>query len=125
MRGNHVKTKYDLVRAFAPWAMVCSVTIWGYSYVVTKIALNVHTDPLILTAGCYIYGALGAAPLIFIKRHELLKKGVLTEAMVMGAALFISKWLQSIGCQYTTAGKKCFYYGSVCGHCPILYETAF
>ena len=83
MRGNHVKTKYDLVRAFAPWAMVCSVTIWGYSYVVTKIALNVHTDPLILTAGCYIYGALGAAPLIFIKRHELLKKGVLTEAMVM------------------------------------------
>ena len=125
MRGNHVKTKYDLVRAFAPWAMVCSVTIWGYSYVVTKIALNVHTDPLILTAGCYIYGALGAAPLIFIKRHELLKKGVLTEAMVMGAALFISKWLQSIGCQYTTAGKNAFITGAYVVIVPFFMRLLF
>ena len=125
MRGNHVKTKYDLVRAFAPWAMVCSVTIWGYSYVVTKIALNVHTDPLILTAGCYIYGALGAAPLIFIKRHELFKKRCFDRSNGDGSRAFYIKMAAVYRMSIYDSREKCFYYGSVCGHCPILYETAF
>ena len=43
----------------------------------------------------------------------------------MGAALFISKWLQSIGCQYTTAGKNAFITGAYVVIVPFFMRLLF
>ena len=49
-----------------------------------------------------------AISLIFVKKFMLMTKEILLHGIILGFFLFASYAFQTIGCQYTTAGKNAF-----------------
>ena len=80
--------------------------IWGFAFVVVKNSLDA-IGPTYLLAFRFTIAALVLA-VIFHKRLKNLSKPVLLEGAVLGGYLFIAYLLQTVGLQYTTAGKNAF-----------------
>lgn len=106
--GLDIRQNSHLAERTAPWLMFSAVCIWGLSFVVTKATLNDDIPPMLLTTISYLYGAAGSIPILIWKRRELFKKGVIKEGAVLGAVLFCARFLQVIGCSFSTAGKNAF-----------------
>lgn len=80
--------------------------IWGFAFVVVKNSLDA-IGPTYLLAFRFTIASLVLA-IIFHKRLKNLNKPVLLEGAVLGGCLFIAYLLQTVGLQYTTAGKNAF-----------------
>lgn len=89
-------------------AMTVAVLIWGFSFVVTKIALNSNISPMLVTTFSYIFAALSGLPILLKKRKMLKEEGILKKGAILGGCLFIARFLQATGCNYSTAGKNAF-----------------
>lgn len=86
--------------------LLCVAFIWGVAFVVVKNALDI-IPPFCMLALRFTIAAILLA-IIFIKK--LLKIGLreLGEGAVLGVLLFLCYAFQTVGADYTTAGKCAF-----------------
>ena len=105
MSRTHL-THETVLRRAAPFGLLLAAVIWGFSFVVVKNSLDL-IPPIYMMAFRFTVAA-GALALVFVRRLRGLSRSVLGSGLVLGVLLFISYALQTIGCQYTTAGKNAF-----------------
>lgn len=99
-------TKNTRIQVLASLGMLLTAVIWGFAFVVVKNSLDL-IPPTYMLAFRFTIGA-GVLALLFAKRLKGLTKEVLMEGLILGGFLFLSYLFQTIGCQYTTAGKNAF-----------------
>lgn len=99
-----MNAKFTSIAASA--GLLLAATIWGYSFVTVKDSLD-YIGPMYMIAYRYTIAAL-AMSLIFIKKWKLLNKEYLLQGLFTGSFLFLAYVTQTIGCDYTTAGKNAF-----------------
>lgn len=87
-------------------ALLLAAVIWGFGYVVISDSLNL-VDVGYLMAYRYILAALGMA-VIFLKYLPSINRRLLGEGAVLGLLLYLSQYVQTVACGYTTAGKVSF-----------------
>ncbi len=80
--------------------------IWGFAFVVVKNSLDYVSASYMLAFRFSIAGA-GLA-IVFHKRLKRLNKKIILHSAVLGVLLFLAYLFQTIGCDYTTAGKNAF-----------------
>ena len=90
----------------ASFGLVLTAAIWGFAFVVVKDSLD-YIGAVYMIAIRYSMAALVMA-LIFIKKWRLLNKQYIKHGLLSGLFLFIGYTSQTIGCNYTTAGKNAF-----------------
>lgn len=98
--------KSQAITFIASFGMLLTAAIWGFAFVVVKDSLDVVPPIYMLSFRFTIAGIVLA--LICIKKLALLNKTILLHGSVLGFFLFIAYAFQTIGCQYTTAGKNAF-----------------
>jgi len=98
--------KSQTITFIASFGMLLTAAIWGFAFVVVKDSLDVVPPIYMLSFRFTIAGIVLA--LICIKKLALLNKTILLHGAVLGFFLFIAYAFQTIGCQYTTAGKNAF-----------------
>lgn len=86
--------------------LLLAAFIWGFAFVVVKNALDV-VPPIYMLAFRFTLAAL-ALGVIFRKRLNNLNRTLLRQGVVLGVFLFLAYAFQTVGCQYTTAGKNAF-----------------
>lgn len=91
---------------FASAGLLLAATIWGFSFVIVKDSLD-YIGPMYMIAYRYTIAAV-VMSLIFIKKWKLLNKEYLLQGLFTGSFLFLAYVTQTIGCDYTTAGKNAF-----------------
>ncbi|MEG0292114.1 MAG: DMT family transporter [Anaerovoracaceae bacterium] len=91
---------------FADIGLLFVAIFWGGGFVAGKFAL---TDMGPVTLMAYRYGLATVAMLPFcFKQLKLIDKKMLVSGGIIGTIMFIGNSLQTIGLQYTTAGKQTF-----------------
>ncbi len=97
-------------RKFVSWlasaGLILTATIWGFAFVIVKDSLD-YIGPMYMVAIRYSIAAL-CMSLIFIKKWKLLNKKYLLHGALTGLFLFIGYATQTVGCNFTTAGKNAF-----------------
>ena len=83
-----------------------TAAIWGFAFVVVKDSLD-YVGAVYMIAIRYSMAAI-VMGLIFIKKWRLFDKRYLLHGLITGAFLFTAYTTQTIGCDYTTAGKNAF-----------------
>lgn len=86
--------------------LILAAMLWGTSFPFVKIILDV-ASPMYVMAIRYTIAAVVLVA-VFWKKLKGLKPSVLKSGALIGAVLFISNALQTVGCNYTTAGKTAF-----------------
>ena len=94
------------VSIFASAGLVLTAAIWGFAFVVVKDSLD-YVGAVYMIAIRYSMAAI-VMGLIFIKKWRLFDKRYLLHGLITGAFLFTAYTTQTIGCDYTTAGKNAF-----------------
>ena len=90
----------------ASFGLVLTAAIWGFAFVVVKDSLD-YVGAVYMIAIRYSMAAI-VMGLIFIKKWRLFDKRYLVHGLITGAFLFTAYTTQTIGCDYTTAGKNAF-----------------
>ena len=80
--------------------------IWGFAFVIVKDSLD-YVSAVYMMAFRFTMAAF-AISLIFIKKLRLINRQYLFRGLVLGAFMFIAYAFQTIGCNFTTAGKNAF-----------------
>lgn len=94
------------VKIGAGLGLLVTAFIWGFAFVVVKNSLD-YVSPIYMLAFRFsIAGIL--LSLVFMKRMRKVTKKILGHGALVGFFLFAAYWLQTIGCDYTTAGKNAF-----------------
>lgn len=101
---NLIKQKH--ISILASCGMLLTAAIWGFAFVVVKDSLN-SVPPIYMLAFRFSIASI-AISLIFVKKFMLMTKEILLHGIILGFFLFASYAFQTIGCQYTTAGKNAF-----------------
>ncbi len=104
---------------WADAAILLTAIIWGSAFVVLKSALD-YVTPIYLMAFRFSLAALGMG-LIFHKRLANVDKATLCRGAVLGVALALGYGIQTVGLQYTTAGKNAFLTSVYVVLVPFLY----
>lgn len=86
--------------------LLLTAAIWGFAFVVVKDSLD-YIGPTYMVAFRYTIAAV-CMSLIFIKKWKLINKRYILRGLLTGAFLFTAYVTQTIGCNYTTAGKNAF-----------------
>ena len=94
------------IQVLASFGLLGTAIIWGFAFVVVKNSLDLIPASYMLAFRFTIAAVLLAA--IFWKRLKFLNRKIIKEGAVLGFLLFMSYLLQTIGCDYTTAGKNAF-----------------
>ena len=94
------------VSVFASAGLLLAATIWGFSFVIVKDSLD-YIGAMYMIAYRYTIAAV-AMSLLFFKKWRLLNRDYLLHGAVTGSFLFLAYVSQTIGCDYTTAGKNAF-----------------
>ncbi len=94
------------VSVFASAGLLLAATIWGFSFVIVKDSLD-YIGAMYMIAYRYTIAAL-AMSVLFFKKWRLLNRDYLLHGAVTGSFLFLAYVSQTIGCDYTTAGKNAF-----------------
>ena len=102
MSGMNKKT----VSFFASAGLVLTAAIWGFAFVVVKDSLD-YIGAVYMIAIRYSMAAL-VMGLIFIKKWRQLDARYIRHGLLTGIFLFTAYTTQTIGCDYTTAGKNAF-----------------
>lgn len=93
--------------------------IWGSGFIATKSALNL-IPPLFLTGTRFAIGLI-ILTIIFNKKLKNLKKSDFMGGFFVGLILFLAFTAQTIGLQYTDAGKSAFLTGTNVVMVPFLF----
>lgn len=94
------------VSFFASLGLLLTAAIWGFAFVVVKDSLD-YIGPIYMIAFRYTIAAVVMA-LIFLKKWKLITKRYILRGALTGSFLFLAYVTQTIGCNYTTAGKNAF-----------------
>lgn len=86
--------------------MVLATIIWGFAFVVVKNSVDL-VPPLYMMAFRFTIGFLGMT-ILFGCKWRLMTKETWKAGWVLGFFLFLSYFFQTVGIQYTTAGKNAF-----------------
>lgn len=107
------------IRFLAGAGMLLTAAIWGIAFVVVKNSLDTVPPTYMLAFRFTIAAVLLAA--ICLKKLRGLKAPTVRAGAVLGFWLFFSYLVQTIGCQYTTAGKNAFLTSAYVVIVPFLY----
>lgn len=99
-------TKERKIAVLANIGLLGTAVIWGFAFVVVKNSLDLIPPTWMLAFRFTIASVV--LGLIFIRKMMTIKKETVRQGVILGAFLFLSYLLQTIGCQYTTAGKNAF-----------------
>ncbi len=86
--------------------MLITTTIWGFAFVVVKDTVD-SVPPVYMMAFRFSIAAGGLA-LLTPQKFRKLNGSILVHGIIIGLCLFLAYLLQTIGIQYTTAGKNAF-----------------
>jgi drug/metabolite transporter (DMT)-like permease len=103
---NSLKLKKEIV---ADISLMFAAAMWGGGFVAVKDALD-NVKPFYMIAIRFIFAGL-ILGIIFIKRMKNINKKDLVSGLIIGVFLFLGFAAQTIGLQYTTAGKQAFLTG--------------
>lgn len=95
-------------------ALLFVAFIWGSTFVIIKDALN-GVSPIVFNTFRFLIAAIFIA-LIFGKKSFKIKTGTLKGGIKAGSFLFLGYSLQTLGLQFTTAGKA----GFITGLCVVI-----
>ena len=90
----------------ADLGLVVTTLIWGFSFVIVKDSVD-RIPPVYLLAFRFTLAFAGLA-LVFAGKISKIRKGDLLCGAMLGFWLFVSYFFQTVGIQYTTAGKNAF-----------------
>ncbi len=90
----------------ADLGLVVTTLIWGFSFVIVKDSVD-RIPPVYLLAFRFTLAFAGLA-LVFARKIPEIRKGDLLCGAMLGFWLFVSYFFQTVGIQYTTAGKNAF-----------------
>ena len=90
----------------ASFGLVLTAAIWGFAFVVVKDSLD-YVGAVYMIAIRYSMAAI-VMGLIFIKKWHLLDARYIRHGLLTGFFLFTAYTTQTIGCDFTTAGKNAF-----------------
>lgn len=90
----------------AEGSLLLAAMIWGVAFVIMKNAVDV-IPPNFLLAIRFSVSAVCMAPFL-IKRLKDLDRGTLIGGILAGIFMYLAFMTQTIGLQYTTAGKNAF-----------------
>lgn len=90
----------------ADFGMIFTALVWGFAFVVVKDSVD-SVPPVYMLAFRFTIAFLGLA-LVFCKKISMIRKSDLACGSFLGFWLFISYFFQTVGIQYTTAGKNAF-----------------
>lgn len=93
-------------QALAACGLLLTALIWGFAFVVVKNSLDL-IPPIYMLAFRFTI-ASAALALILFRRLRRIPRRDLQSGASLGVFLFAAYALQTIGCQYTTAGKNAF-----------------
>ena len=99
-----MNTKFTSIAASA--GLLLAATIWGFSFVIVKDSLD-YIGAFYMVAYRYTIAAVTMS-LIFIKKWKLLSWEYIRHGALTGLFLFLAYATQTVGCDYTTAGKNAF-----------------
>lgn len=86
--------------------MLITTAIWGLAFVVVKDTVDT-VPPVYMMAFRFTIATMGLA-LCTIKKLTKINFSILLHGVIIGICLFLAYLLQTIGIQYTTAGKNAF-----------------
>ena len=86
--------------------LLLTAAIWGFAFVIVKDSLD-YIGAVYMIAFRYSIAAI-AMGLVFIKKWKLLDARYIRHGLLTGVFLFIAYTTQTIGCDFTTAGKNAF-----------------
>ena len=88
------------------FGLIFVTIIWGFAFVVVKNALD-YVPPLYMMAFRFTIASAVLA-LLFLPKFKLLDKSTFFHGMILGIFLFAAYAFQTVGLQFTTAGKNAF-----------------
>ncbi len=86
--------------------LLFTAAIWGFAFVVVKDSLD-YIGPVWMVAFRFTIAAIVLA-IVYYKKLHLMKKRTIVHGLVLGFYLGIAYITQTIGCDFTTAGKNAF-----------------
>lgn len=86
--------------------MLITTAIWGFAFVVVKDTVDT-VPPVYMMAFRFTIATIGLT-LICVKKIKKINPSILLHGGIIGLCLFLAYLLQTIGIQYTTAGKNAF-----------------
>ncbi len=98
--------KEKRVRLLAGMGLLLIAFIWGFAFVIVKNSLA-YIPPTYMLAFRFTIAGVALA-VVFWKRLLKLNRQLAFHGVVLGVLLFMAYLLQTIGCNYTTAGKNAF-----------------
>ncbi len=90
----------------AGFGLLITAAAWGFGFVVVKNSLD-YIPPTYMLAFRFSIAAIGLL-LVFCRRLKNITKKMLKHSALLGFLLFSAYLIQTIGCNYTTAGKNAF-----------------
>ncbi len=94
------------IKVMASIGLVIATIIWGFAFVVVKNSLEV-IPPVYMLAFRFTIASVGLG-IIFFRRIKKINKADMKSGLILGVFLYLGYVFQTIGCQYTTAGKNAF-----------------
>lgn len=94
------------IRVLSSLGLLLAAVIWGFAFVVVKNSLDL-IPPIYMLAFRFTIAAAALTLIMFSKLRNLTRRDW-TSGAVLGFFLFTAHAVQTIGCQYTTAGKNAF-----------------
>ena len=101
---KHLKNRR--VGLLAGFGLLITAAAWGFGFVVVKNSLD-YIPPTYMLAFRFTIAAIGLL-LVFCKRLKNITKDMMKHSALLGLLLFLAYLIQTIGCNYTTAGKNAF-----------------
>ncbi len=95
-----------LITFAAASGLILVTIIWGAAFAVVKNSLD-YVPPIYMMAFRFTIAGI-VMSLVFIKKLLRMKKEELIHGVGIGVFLFLAYAFQTIGCNYTTAGKNAF-----------------
>lgn len=86
--------------------LILTAAIWGFAFVIVKDSLD-YIGPVWMVAFRFTIATICLA-IIYNKKLKLLNKSYFINGGILGLFLFMAYLTQTIGCDYTTAGKNAF-----------------
>ncbi|WP_099466580.1 DMT family transporter [Konateibacter massiliensis] len=94
------------IKLLASIGLIAAAVMWGFGFIVVKDSLD-FIPPVYMLAFRFTLASAGLG-IVFHKRIFKINKKNVKSGLILGILLYISYLLQTIGCQYTTAGKNAF-----------------
>jgi drug/metabolite transporter (DMT)-like permease len=88
------------------FGLIFVTIIWGFAFVVVKNSLD-YVQPLYMMAFRFTIASVVLA-LLFLPKFKHLDKSTFFHGMILGIFLFAAYAFQTVGLQFTTAGKNAF-----------------